>query len=154
MAAPKEAGRSVTALFRTAADSNQPATRTDATRPCIGWLDSLVVISPTLRRNSEHLKRVVLRKSDCVLQVIVCAAVSVTNVEVEANTLTSVLDAKPFPAVGRPQPPGVSALSFCASWSRLTTPINGPRPTGSPSRMTMIASPLHRVVPNKRLIGP
>jgi hypothetical protein len=34
-----------------------------------------------------------------------------------------------------------------------TAAINGPRLTGSPSRMTMTARPLHRVVPGQRLFG-
>jgi hypothetical protein len=37
--------------------------------------------------------------------------------------------------------------------TRGTVAINGSRPTGSPPRMTMTASPLHRVVPGQRLFG-
>jgi hypothetical protein len=58
---------------------------------------------PTLCGNTEHLKRVFLRKSECGLQVIMRASVFAINVEVVTDALAAELDAEASPAVGRSQ---------------------------------------------------
>jgi hypothetical protein len=55
------------------------------------------------------------------------------------------------------RPPGRAAIRVISTSSlhlkRGTAAINGPRPTGSPPRMTMTARPLHRVVLGQRRPG-